>query len=234
MRKVLNEKLKESVMAVVPIGAIILALHFMVASLAPWTLGMMLVGMAMLFVGLALFSIGVELAMMPIGEHVGAALISSRKLPLIIISLFVFGFMATAAEPDLSVLANQVASIPKVNLIAGISVGVGAFLVLAVLRVLFDWRLGRVLAVAYPLAFIIAIFSSDYLAVAIDSAAVTTGPVTVPFLLAIGGGFAAVSNSRHAEEDNFGISSICSVGPIISVLILGMFYDSSDTQYLPA
>lgn len=233
MQKVLTEKLKESALAVVPISAIILALHWTIAPLPGWTLGMMLVGMLMLFVGLALFSIGVELAMMPIGQHVGSALISSRKLPLVIIVLFIFGFIVTAAEPDLSVLANQVASIPNMALIAGISVGVGVFLVIAVLRVVFHWRLGRVLAIAYPVAFIVAIFSSDYLAVAIDSAAVTTGPVTVPFLLAIGGGFAAVSNSKNAEEDNFGISAICSVGPIISVLILGMFHDSANTQYLP-
>jgi hypothetical protein len=231
--KVLIEKVKESALAVVPISAIILVLHFTVAPLPGWTLGMMLVGMVMLFVGMTLFSIGVESAMLPIGRHVGSALISSRKLSLIIVVLFVFGFVATMAEPDLSVFANQVGSIPKTALLVGISVGVGAFLVLAVLRVVFHWRLGSVLAIAYPIAFIVAIFSSDYLAVAVDAAAVTTGPVTVPFLLAIGGGFAAVSNRKDAQEDNFGISSICSVGPIISVLILGMFYNSGDTQYLP-
>ncbi len=233
MRKVLTEKLKEAAYAVLPITVIILTLHWTIAPLSPGTLGMMVAGMVMLYMGLALFSIGVEIAMLPIGQHVGSALISSRKLPLIIIVLFIFGFIVTVAEPDLSVLANQVASIPNPTLIVGVSLGVGAFLVLAVRRVIFHWRLGYVLATAYPLAFIIAIFSSDYLAVAIDSAAVTTGPVTVPFLLAIGSGFAAVSGRRDAEDDNFGISSICSVGPIISVLILGMFHDSSNTKYLP-
>ena len=233
MKRVLSEKLKEASLAVLPIGIIILILHFTVAPLNGGTLAMMFVGMAMLFVGLTLFSIGVELALMPIGEHVGSALISSRKLPLIFIVLFIFGFVVTVAEPDLSLLANQVASIPNTTLIIGISVGVGMFLMLAVLRILFHWRLGRVLSVVYPLAFIVAIFSSEYIAVAIDAAAVTTGPVTVPFLLAIGGGFAAVSSSRDAENDNFGISSLCSVGPIITVLILGMFHDSADTSYLP-
>jgi len=233
MKKVLLEKLKESGLAVLPIGVIILILHFTAAPLQGGTLAMMFVGMFMLFAGLTLFSIGVELALMPIGQHVGSALISSRKLPLIFIVLFIFGFVVTVAEPDLSLLANQVASIPNTTLIIGISVGVGLFLLLAVVRILFHWPLGRVLAVIYPLAFIIAIFSSEYIAVAIDAAAVTTGPVTVPFLLAIGGGFAAVSNSRNAEDDNFGISSICSVGPIITVLILGMFHNSADTSYLP-
>lgn len=196
MRKVVTEKMKESVLAVLPIGVIILALHFTVAPLPGWTLAMMLVGLAMLFVGMVLFSIGVEMSMLPIGRHVGAALISSRKLTLIIAVLFVFGFVATMAEPDLSVLANQVSSIPKPALLTGISVGVGAFLVLAVLRVIFHWPLGRVLTISYALAFIVAIFSGDYLAMAVDAAAVTTGPVTVPFLLAIGSGFAAVSSGK--------------------------------------
>ncbi|HWR23515.1 MAG TPA: DUF1538 domain-containing protein [Feifaniaceae bacterium] len=234
MRKVLAEKMKESVLAVVPISAIVLLLHVTIAPLPEWTLAAMLVGMVMLFLGMTLFSIGVEMSMMPIGQHVGSALIASRNLPLIIGVLFVFGFVATMAEPDLSVLADQVSSIPTQALLIGISVGVGVFLVIAVLRVVFHWKLGRVLAIAYPIAFIVAIFSSDYLAVAVDSAAVTTGPVTVPFLLAIGSGFAAVSNRKDADEDTFGISAICSVGPIISVLILGMFFESSGTQYQAA
>ena len=233
MKKVLLDKLKESALAVIPIGTIILLLHWTIAPLSGWTLPMMLIGLALLFVGLTLFSIGVEIAMLPIGQHVGSALISSRKLPFIAIMLFIFGFIVTAAEPDISVLSAQVASIPDFTLIVGISVGVGAFLVIAVLRVVFRWRLGHVLAIAYPAAFLIALFSSDYLAIAVDSAAVTTGPVTVPFLLAIGGGFASVSSDRNTEGDNFGISSICSVGPIISVLILGMFFDPSNTRYLP-
>ena len=233
MRNVIIDKLKESILAVLPICIIILLLHFTIAPLDSSTLMVLFMGIALLFIGLILFSIGVELSLLPIGEHVGSALITSRKPLLIFVILFIFGFIVTAAEPDLSVLANQVASIPNTTLIIGISIGVGLFLIIAVLRILMHWRLGRVLAVIYPLAFFIAIFSSDYIAVAIDAAAVTTGPVTVPFLLAIGGGFAAVSTGKDAEENNFGISSICSVGPIITVLILGMFHNSADTTYLP-
>ena len=227
MKDIIMEKVKESILAVLPICAIILLLHFTIAPLEGNLLLKMFVGMGMLFIGMILFSIGVELSLLPIGEHVGSALISSRKLSLIVVVLFIFGFVVTAAEPDLFVLAKQVTSINDWTLIIGIAVGVGLFLILAVLRILFHWKLGRVLAIAYPLAFCIAIFASDYLAVAIDAAAVTTGPVTVPFLLAIGGGFAAVTGGRNSEEDNFGISSICSVGPIMTVLIMGMFFASS-------
>lgn len=234
MRKVLFEKMKESALAVVPISMIVLALHATVAPLPGWTLGAMLMGAFMLFLGMTLFSIGVESAMMPIGQHVGSALISSRKLPLIVSVLFLFGFVVTMAEPDLTVFANQVASIPSSTLLVGISLGVGVFLVVAVLRVIFHWKVGWIVAIGYPLAFLIAVFSSDYLAVAVDAAAITTGPITVPFLLAIGSGFAAVSSRKDADEDNFGVSGICSVGPIIAVLILGMFFNASDTQYQPA
>lgn len=234
MRAVLHEKFKESLLAVLPISVIILILHFTIAPLQSSELAVLSIGMVLLFIGMILFSVGVELALLPIGEHVGSALISSRKPLLIFVVLFIFGFIVTAAEPDISVLANQVASIPNTQLIIGISIGVGLFLVLAVLRILMHWKLGRVLSIIYPLAFMVAIFfSRDYISVAIDAAAVTTGPVTVPFLLAIGGGFAAVTGGKDSEENNFGISSICSVGPIIMVLILGMFHDSSSTQYLP-
>lgn len=232
MHDVLTEKLTESFLAVVPIGIIVTLLHFTLTPLPGMTLPVMLVGMVLLFFGMVLFSIGVDIAMLPIGKHVGATLISSRKMSLIVGVLFIFGFVATMAEPDLSVFADQVASIPKTSLLVGISVGVGVFLVIAVLRVIFHWRLGRVLTAGYAVAFIVAFFSRDYLAVAVDAAAITTGPVTVPFLLAIGSGFAAVSHEKGAEEDNFGISAICSIGPIISVLILGMFFGASkDNTY---
>ncbi len=222
MRNTLLEKGKEAGMAVLPIGAIILLLHFTIAPMPLGMLALMLVGMLFLMVGLTLFSIGTDIAMMPMGEQIGSALIRSRNLPLLIVSLLVFGAVVTAAEPDLVVLANQVTSIENWVLILGIALGVGVFLVLAALRILFKWRLSYMLIVLYVIVFALAAFSSDYLAVAFDAAAVTTGPITVPFLLAIGAGFAAISSGKEAEESNFGICAVCSVGPILAVLLLGM------------
>lgn len=230
--KILWDKFKESLQAVVPIGVIILILHFTIVPLPLGTLALMLVGMVMLIVGLSLFSIGTDLAMMPMGQHIGSALIRSKNLPVVVISLLVFGFAVTVAEPDLSVLANQVASIPNNQLIIGIAVGVGVFLVLATLRILFRWRLNRLLVVLYIIAFIFAFISKDYIAVAFDASAVTTGPITVPFLLAIGAGFSASMAGKDTDEDTFGICGICSIGPIIAVLILGMFFDSSNNSYI--
>ncbi len=232
MRKKLLEKLKESVQAVLPIGVIIVILHFTIAPMPLGTLALMLTGMVLLIIGLTLFSIGTELAMMPMGEHIGSALIRTKRLSIVVICLFIFGFAVTAAEPDLSVLANQVASIPNTQLIIGISVGVGVFLVVATLRILFRWPLGRLLVVLYLAAFIFASFSLDYVSVAFDAAAITTGPITVPFLLAVGAGFASIMAGRNANEDTFGICAVCSVGPILAVLLLGLFFDPSNNSYI--
>ncbi|MDL2253715.1 DUF1538 domain-containing protein [Ruminococcaceae bacterium OttesenSCG-928-I18] len=232
MTKHLLEKLKESVQAVLPIGIIILILHFTVAPMPMGTLALMLSGMLMLIIGLTLFSLGTDMAMMPMGEHIGSALIRQRNMPLLVIVLLVFGFVVTAAEPDLTVLANQVASIPNTQLIFGISAGVGVFLVLATLRILFRWKLSNLLLLLYAIAFGMAAFSSEYLAVAVDASAVTTGPITVPFLLAIGAGFAAVSSGPEGDEANFGIIAICSIGPILAVLLLGLFFDPSNNSYI--
>ena len=221
--KNLFEKLKEALQAVLPIGAIVLLLHFTVTPL-PWNvLAAMLLGMVWLILGLTLFSLGTEMAMMPMGSHIGSTLIKSKNIALIVVSLLVFGFMVTAAEPGLTVFASQLTSVSSFALIVSISLGVGIFLVLAAFRTLFRWNLSRMLLILYGIAFAFAFIAPDFFAVAFDASAITTGPVTVPFLLAIGAGFAAVSSNKDAEEDNFGISSICSVGPIIGVLILGMF-----------
>lgn len=232
LKQVLMLKLKESLQAVLPIVIIILLLHATVAPMPTGTLMLMIVGGALLIVGLTLFSLGTDMSMMPMGEHIGSALIRSRKLPLLIFSCFIFGFIVTIAEPDLQIMTKQVPSMPDWGLVIGVGAGVGAFLVIAVLRVLFRLRLANVLMVCYAVTFLVGIASSDYLAVAFDASAVTTGPVTVPFLLSMGIGIAATIGGRGTEDDNFGFCAICSIGPILTVLIMGLFYSAHSTGYL--
>jgi hypothetical protein len=231
MKKVLLEKLKESLQAVLPIGLIILLIHFTLVPMPGGTLALMLCGMVTLIAGLTLFSLGTEMAMMPMGAHIGSALLHSKNLLLLVAGCFIFGFVVTVAEPDLQVMTEQVPSVPNLTLLLGVAGGVGIFLVLAMLRVLFRLKLAYVLIAMYAVTFAFAFFSPDYLAVAFDASAVTTGPITVPFLLALGSGVAAVSSGRNSEEDNFGICAICSVGPILAVLILGLFFDASSSAY---
>ncbi|MDR1649721.1 MAG: DUF1538 domain-containing protein [Synergistaceae bacterium] len=231
MGKILRGKLKESLQAALPVGIIILLIHLTLVPMPGGTLALMVCGMAFLIVGLTLFSLGTDLAMMPIGQHIGAALLQSRNLLLLIAGCFLFGFVVTVAEPDLQVMTTQVPSVPDFILLGSVAAGVGVFLVLAVLRVLFRLTLSKMLTVFYIMVLLLALFSADYLAVAFDASAVTTGPITVPFLLAMGAGLASVSGGKGSTDDNFGICAICSIGPILAVLIAGLFFDPQSTLY---
>jgi hypothetical protein len=190
--------------------------------------GLFLVGAALLIMGMGLFTLGADTAMMPMGEQIGSQLIRSRKLGLLIVACLIMGTMITIAEPDLQVLAEQVPSVPNMVLILWVAVGVGVFLVVALLRILFQWRLSYILIGLYIAVFALGTFTSDsYLAVAFDSGGVTTGPITVPFILALGIGLSSVRGGKSSHDDSFGLVALCSVGPIMAVMIMGMFFDSS-------
>ena len=230
----LREKLLESLQAVLPIVAIVLVLCFSIAPVSPSILLCFLLGAAMIIVGIMFFTLGAEMSMSPMGERVGAVLTKSRSVPLIIGVGFVLGFLITISEPDLQVLANQVPSIPNMTLILSVAAGVGFFLVVAFLRMLLSVALPKLLVVFYALIFVLAAFvPKEFLAVAFDSGGVTTGPITVPFIMALGVGVAAIRSDRHAADDSFGLVALCSVGPILAVLLLGILFQASDSTYIP-
>lgn len=230
----LREKLLESLQAVLPIVAIVLVLCFSIAPVSPSILLCFLLGAAMIIVGIMFFTLGAEMSMSPMGERVGAVLTKSRSVPLIIGVGFVLGFLITISEPDLQVLANQVPSIPNTTLILSVAAGVGFFLVVAFLRMLLSIALPKLLVVFYALIFVLAAFvPKEFLAVAFDSGGVTTGPITVPFIMALGVGVAAIRSDRHAADDSFGLVALCSVGPILAVLLLGILFQASDSTYIP-
>ena len=231
----LAEKIKESLAAVLPVTGIVLLLSITVTPMPLSTMAMFLTGAVLLIVGMGLFTLGADMAMMPIGEKVGVQLTKTTKLWLIALSCFVIGVIITIAEPDLTVLAQQTPGVPNIVLILCVAVGVGLFLVLAFLRSLFSWNLNWILIACYIIVFTLACFvPRKFLAVAFDSGGVTTGPITVPFIMALGVGLATVGKSDKAgEENNFGLIALCSVGPILSVLLLGMVYGSSEGNYTP-
>ena len=224
----LREKLLEALQAVLPIVAIVLVLCFTIAPISPSILLCFLLGAAMIIVGIMFFTLGAEMSMSPMGERVGAMLTKSRSVPLIIGVGFLLGFLITISEPDLQVLANQVPSIPNMTLILSVAAGVGLFLVVAFLRMLLGIALPKLLVVFYGLIFVLAAFvPKEFLSVAFDSGGVTTGPITVPFIMALGVGVAAIRSDRHAAADSFGLVALCSIGPILAVLILSFFYTES-------
>ena len=231
-RTKLVEKLKESLEAVVPIIAIVLILSFTIAPVPPGILMAFIIGAILLVVGMMFFTLGAEMAMTPMGERIGTRIAQSKRLPVIIGLCFILGFIITISEPDLQVLAGQVPSVSNMTLILAVAVGVGIFLVAAVLRMLFSKPLSYMLLIFYPVVFILTFFvSKDFLAIAFDSGGVTTGPMTVPFIMALGVGFSAVRSDKYAETDSFGLVSLCSIGPVLAVLLLGIIYHPKGGSY---
>ena len=231
-QKNLLEKLKESLGAVLPIIGIVLVLCFSIAPIPNSVLMTFVVGAVLLIIGMMFFTLGAEMAMTPMGERIGTKLTNTRKISVVIVLCFILGFIITISEPDLQVLAEQVPSIPNYTLIIAVATGVAIFLVAAVLRMLLAIPLAHMLLILYPIIFILAsIVPQDFLTVAFDSGGVTTGPMTVPFIMALGIGFSAVRSDKHAENDSFGLVALCSVGPILAVLLLGLFYHPGGSGY---
>ena len=190
-----------------------------------------LTGAVLLVVGMLFFNVGVDLSMTPMGERVGTIMTKSKSLIIVILISFIMGFVITVSEPDLQVLAQQVPSVPNLTLILAVAAGVGTFLVFALLRMLFGIALPRLLVLFYVIIFALTLFvPADFLAVAFDSGGVTTGPMTVPFIMAFGIGVSAIRNDKHAADDSFGLVAMCSIGPILAVLLLGMIFHPESAE----
>ncbi len=227
----LTEKFEEALKAVLPVIAIVLVLSFTIAPITPSILLSFLLGALMVMVGMMFFTLGAETSMTPMGEKVGARMTQSKNVWLIIVLSFVLGVIITISEPDLQVLAQQVPSVPNMTLILAVAVGVGVFLVIALLRMLFGIALPLLLVFFYIITFTLVFFvPADFRAVAFDSGGVTTGPMTVPFIMALGVGISAIRNDKHAADDSFGLVALCSIGPILAVLILGMIYRPTESS----
>jgi len=225
---ILREKVREALASVLPITAIVLVLSITAAPMPTDVLLAFLAGAVLLIFGMGLFTLGADTAMLPIGERVGAQMTKSRKLWVVVTVSFLMGVIITVSEPDLQVLAKQVPGIPNAVLVGAVAVGVGVFLVVALLRILFRVPLNGLLIVFYIVVFGLAfLVPPDFLAIAFDSGGVTTGPMTVPFIMALGVGVASIRSDENASQDSFGLVALCSIGPILAVLLLALFYPAS-------
>ncbi len=235
LKEKLLEKLEETLKAVLPVLAIVLVLCFTVAPIEPGIMLAFLLGAVLLIIGMMFFTLGADMAMTPIGENVGTGMTKTRKLWLMVALTFILGFIVTMAEPDLQVLAEQVPSVPNIVLVLSVAAGVGIFLVSALLRMLYRVSLSHMLIVLYAAVFLLAYLApGDYIAVAFDAGGVTTGPMTVPFIMAFGIGISAIRSDERAEDDSFGLVALSSVGPILSVLVLSLIYKPESAEYVPA
>ena len=236
----LGAKIKEALISALPITAIVY-----IMALMPWLdfsgteLITFTVSAVMLVLGIGFFNLGADLAMTPMGSHVGSGLSRQKKLWLLLAVCFVLGLLITIAEPDLQVLAEQVSAVMNGTLlIYAVGIGVGSFLVIAILRVVFHRRLSNILMLFYMLLFALALMLAvgeklELLPMAFDSGGVTTGPITVPFIMALGVGISGVLGDRHSQENSFGMVALCSVGPILAVLLLGIFSGNDLTYAVP-
>lgn len=224
--KHLKTQIQESLHSVLPITAIVLLLSISLVTLDTGVMVVFLFGSILLIGGMSLFSLGSGMSMQPLGEGIGVQMNKSKKVWVSLLCCFALGVLITVAEPDLTVLAQQIPSVPNMVLILSVAIGVGMFLVVSMLRTLKGWQLNYLLIGFYLLTAVVAIFApNDFLPLAFDSGGVTTGPITVPFIMALGAGMASVRSDKRAGEDSFGLIALCSVGPILSVLLLSIFYD---------
>lgn len=224
MKKALLNKFKESLLAVLPITAVILILccFFRVGI---WTFLSFLIGAVMLIVGLSFFNLGADSSMMRLGEDIGQFVTKKKNIWILISVTAAIGLIITIAEPDLMVLSEQMKdTISPILLIILVALAVGIFLALSLVRIVLQINLNVMLFILYVLVFLVVIFVPEkFIAVAFDSGGVTTGPMTVPFILALGLGVAGARGSNSSKDDSFGLVSFCSVGPVLMVLIIGLF-----------
>ncbi len=232
MTSALKRKIIESLSSILPIALIVVALSVTFTPLEPGTFILFCGGVLLLIVGMGVFTLGADASMLVIGEKIGSAMTRSRKIWLIALLSFVIGIIVTVAEPDLQILAQQVPGVENYLLILTVAVGVGIFLLLAMLRIVFRVRLSILLIVFYTAAFILSAFvSPSFWAVSFDAGGVTTGPMTVPFILSLGMGVASIRGDSKGQDDSFGLVALSSVGPIIAVLVLGIVFRITDTVY---
>jgi len=238
MTSTLKDKIIESLTSILPIALIVIVLSMTFTPLDTGTFVLFIVGVVLLIVGMGFFTLGADLSMLVIGEKIGSAITHSGKVWLIALISFVIGIIITIAEPDLQILAEQVQAVAEKTplgnylLILTVGVGVGIFLTIAMLRIIFKIRLSILLLVFYAIAFILSIFvSPSFWAVSFDSGGVTTGPMTVPFIMSMGVGVASLRTDKNAQGDSFGLVALSSIGPVIAVLVLGIVFKINDVDY---
>ena len=217
-------KLKETSISVVPVMVIVLILGLSAVPMGGLMLGRFVFGGLLLIIGLTIFLLGVDLGIQPMGERCGAELTKKRNLALLVGVAFVIGFMVTVAEPDIQVFGDQVRSVfshvNKLSLVVIIAVGVGLFIMIGLLRTVMNLSIKLTLLIAYVLLFAVAFFvPNEFVGVAFDSGGATTGPMTVPFILALGLG---VSSVRSDDKSSFGLTGVTSVGPVMAVLVYAL------------
>ena len=231
-RTIISQKVNEAFSSVLPITVIVLILCFTIVPLESGMFLAFILGALFVIVGMGLFTLGADTAMTPIGEYVGTSVMKTKKMWIILPVCFIVGVLITISEPDLQVLAGQLSkTVEPWTLILAVGVGVGVFLVIAFLKIVLKIKLSYLLIGCYTAVFVLSIFVPPaFVPLAFDSGGVTTGPMSVPFIIAIGVGVASLRSDNGAETDGFGLTALCSVGPILAVMILGIIFQPQSIE----
>ena len=240
MSKILLSKIKEALVSVLPVAAIVLLLNLTpLVNFTGMEMGVFVVSAFFLILGIGLFNMGADLAMTPMGEQIGSGLTKSGNLPILLAVCFAMGLLITVAEPDLSVLANQVGEVLNGTLlIVTVGIGVGLFLIISVIKMATHKPLSSLLLFFYMVLFMLTALviineNTDFLPLAFDSGGVTTGPITVPFIMALGVGIATTMGGKNVGENSFGLIAMCSIGPILAVMLLGITANGDMSYAVP-
>lgn len=227
-----RETIEEVVYAILPITILVLVLQYTLIWLPFESVLQFLVGVIFVSTGFALFLIGVHIGLLPIGEMIGSSLPKTGSIWMILIFSFILGFAVTVAEPDVHVLSGYVdqvsdGEIGKWTLIFPVALGLGIFVALSMARIIFKVSIKWMLIGGYTVVFALALspwMPAEFVPISFDAGGVTTGPMAVPFILAFGVGVASVLRSDDQSADGFGLVALASIGPLIAVLLLGIFY----------
>jgi hypothetical protein len=235
----LLSKFKETSSSVIPILLIVLVLYLTLAPIGIHLLASFLVGGILIIIGLSLFLLGTEIGLIPVGQRIGSALVRRRSLSLILIAGFFIGFLVTVAEPQVQILASQVTSVnPSISpflLVLMIALGVGLFVAIGTGRILLRIPLKLILIIFYLIVFALAVLTEEtFVGIAFDAGGATTGPMTVPFIMALGLGVSAVRKTNNSSDESFGLVGMASIGPILAVLLMGYFFHDSSTVMDPS
>lgn len=225
----LKEKFKDSIVAILPVMIIMVLLSsflgFSIVSIVS-----IIISTVLIIFGITLFTYGADLSMMEIGSNLGSSLVKTRKILLILVISVIVGIIITISEPDLSVLATQMSSMNTLTFILLVSLGVGIFLGISTIRIIYKINLKLILLITYGIVLILMLFvKKEMIPIAFDSGGVTTGPMSVPFIIALGVGFSKSRSRKESKDDSFGLISLCSIGPVIIVLLVSLLSNNELT-----
>lgn len=229
MRK-MRKNFQEVIISILPMTLLIIIMTLIWAPLSTEEMARFIIGAIIMMVGMSLFLFGADYSMMQVGELVGKFMIKKRSLALLLGLGFTIGVVITIAEPSVQILAQQVndisqGDITKTLLISIVSIGTGIFLSIALLRMVFKWSYYRIMLVGYVLVFLASFFTTpEFMPIAFDAGGVTTGPITVPFILSLATGLTSMVRQNKNENDSFGMVGVASLGPVLAVMLLGVIF----------